>query len=45
MKKFLYKLLILFFFLLPLCTTSFADDLEEETIDVAAEIEASSNSR
>lgn len=42
MKKFLYKLLILFIFLIQICPLSFADDAEEEIIDVNAEIEASS---
>lgn len=42
MKKFLYTLLILFIFLIQICPLSFADDAEEEIIDVNAEIEASS---
>ncbi len=42
MKKFLYKLLVLFIFLIQICPLSFADDIEEETIDVNSEIEASS---
>lgn len=41
MKKFLSKLLIIFVFLLPFPNFVLADDLEEETIDVAAEIESS----
>ena len=41
MKKFLSKLLIIFVFLLPFPSFVLADDLEEETVDVAAEIEAS----
>ncbi len=41
MKKFLSKLLIIFIFLLPFPSFVLADDLEEETVDVAAEIEAS----
>ncbi len=44
MKKFLYKLLIVFIFLIQICPLSFADDIEEETIDVSSEIEVSSQS-
>ncbi len=43
MKKFLYKLFLLLFLILFLGTTSFADDREEEVIDVSAEIKSSSN--
>lgn len=42
MKNFLYKTLILLVLIFSISTPSFADDLEEETIDVNAEIEASS---
>ncbi len=41
MKKFLSKLLIIFIFLLPFPSFVLADDLEEESVDVAAEIESS----
>lgn len=42
MKKYLYKLfLIIFIFMLSISTLSFADDLEEETVDVHAQIEES----
>ena len=41
MKNFLYQTLILFIFMMQITTLSFANDLEEETIDVNAEIEAS----
>lgn len=44
MKKFLYKLFILFAFLIQLSTLSFCDDLDEETLDVHSEIETSTNS-
>lgn len=42
MKKFLYKSFILFIFFIQITTLSFCDDIEEESIDVNAEIEASS---
>lgn len=45
MKKYLYKTFILFIFLIQISTLSFADDFDEETIDVNAEIEASINSK
>ncbi|MCI8383475.1 MAG: hypothetical protein HFJ33_01110 [Clostridia bacterium] len=45
MKKILYKILILFVFILPITTLSFADDKDEEIIDVTAEIEASVHSQ
>lgn len=44
MKNFLYKSFILFIFIVQISTLSFGDDsLEEESIDVNAEIEASTN--
>lgn len=44
MRKFLYKLFILFIFILQLGTLSFADDsLEEESIDVNAVIESTTS--
>ncbi len=43
MKKYLYKILIIFLFVVQIGTLSFGDELENETIDVAAEIEASTN--
>ena len=45
MKKYLYKTFILFIFLIQISTLSFADDFDEETIDVNAEIEASINAK
>lgn len=42
MKKFLYKLFILFLFILPISTVTFCDDLDNETIDITTEIEVSS---
>ncbi len=45
MKKFLYQTFILFIFMMQISTLSFADDLEEETIDVNAEIQASMNAK
>lgn len=45
MKKYLYKTLIIFIIMLSISTLSLADDIEEETIDVNAEIEASINSQ
>ncbi len=45
MKKYLYKTFILFIFLIQISTLSFADDFDEETIDVNAEIESSINSK
>lgn len=45
MKKYLYKTLIIFIIMLSIGTLSLADDIEEETIDVNAEIEASINSQ
>lgn len=45
MKKYLYKTLIIFIIMLSIGTLSLADDREEETIDVNAEIEASINSQ
>lgn len=45
MKKFLYKLLIIFIFILQISTLSYADDFDEETIDVNAEIESSVSSQ
>ena len=41
MKKYVYKTWILFIFIIQIGTLSFADDLDEETIDVSAEVEAS----
>lgn len=41
MKKYLYKTGILFIFIIQIATLSFANDLDEETTDVNAEIEAS----
>lgn len=41
MKKYLYKTCILFIFIIQIGTLSFANDLDEEIIDVNAEIEAS----
>ncbi len=41
MKKYLYKTFILFVFIMQIGTLSFADDLDEEILDVNAEIEAS----
>ncbi len=45
MRKFLYQTFILFIFMMQISTLSFADDLEEETIDVNAEIQASMNAK
>ena len=45
MKKYLYKTFIIFIFLMQLTTISFADEIDGETIDVNAEIEAVSNSQ
>lgn len=42
MKKFLYKTLIIFLFMIQISTLTFCDDIENETIDVNSEIEASS---
>ncbi len=41
MKKYLYKTLILFLFMMQINMLSFAEDFDEETIDVNAEVEAS----
>lgn len=41
MKKILYKSFILLIFMIQIATVSFCDDIDEETIDVTAEIEAS----
>lgn len=45
MKKSVYKILIIFMFMFSISTLSFADDIEEEAIDVNAQIEASINSQ
>lgn len=45
MKKYLYKTLIVFLFFIPITTISFGNDiLEEETIDVVAEVEVATTS-
>ena len=44
MKKYLYKSFIIFIILLSIGTLSFADDIEEETVDVNAQIKESMNS-
>lgn len=44
MKKYLYKLFIIFMLMLSISTLSFADDIEEETVDVNAQIKESMNS-
>ena len=44
MKKFLYKLFILFIFMIQISTLSFCDDIEDESIDVNAEIDTSAQS-
>ena len=43
MKKFLLQLFILFIFIFPLATISFADDIDEETTVINAKIEAPTN--
>lgn len=42
MKKFLYKTLIIFLFMIQISTLTFCDDIEYETVDVSAAIETSS---
>lgn len=43
MKKNLYKIIILFIFIIQLSTISICDDIENDNIDVNAEIETSTN--
>lgn len=45
MKKYLYKTFMIFLFVIQLTTLSFADDFDEETIDVNAEIEIATSSQ
>ena len=45
MKKYLCKTFMIFLFVIQLTTLSFADDFDEETIDVNAEIEAATTSQ
>lgn len=41
MKKFLYKTILIFLFMIQLSTPSFCDETDEEIVDVSSEIEAS----
>ncbi len=45
MKKYLCKTFMIFLFVIQLTTLSFADDFDEETIDVNAEIEIATSSQ
>ncbi len=43
MKKYLFKTIIIFLFIIQLSTITLGDDISEETVDVSSEIEVSKN--